>query len=115
MDDLNTFGPLFESLAIRDLNIYTDTHRSRVCRCRESPALETDAVVELRDGRRAAFEIKMGEEKHIDAAARNPLRLKNKVSEQRQSSSRRCGAHRRGDGLLPHLRKVPWPSACQRP
>ena len=83
LEDLNTFGFLFESMAIRDLRIYADVHRGRTSHYRDSSHLEIDAVVELRDGRWAAFEVKIGGQKHIDAAAENLLRLRAKVSAQR--------------------------------
>lgn len=83
LEDMNTFGFLFESLAIRDLRIYTESHSGRVFHYRDSTNLEVDAISELRDGRWAAFEVKIGGQKNIDIAARNLLKLKAKVSEQR--------------------------------
>lgn len=83
LGDLNTFGFLFEALAVRDLRIYADVHRGHVYHYRDSADLEVDAIVELRDGRWAAFEVKIGGQKAIDAAAGNLLKLKDKVSERK--------------------------------
>lgn len=88
LDDVNTFGFLFESLAIRDLRIYANVHRGRVYHHRDSTNLEVDAIIELRDGLWAAFEVTIGGQKSIDAAAINLLKLKAKVSEQRAKQLR---------------------------
>lgn len=77
-------GFLFESLAIRDLRIYADALRGRVSHYRDSNGLEVDGIVELRDERWAAFEVKIGGEKNLDAAASNLLALQRKVSEKRE-------------------------------
>lgn len=77
-------GFLFESLAIRDLRIYADAPRGRVSHYRDSNGLEVDAIVELRDERWAAFEVKIGGAKNLDVAASNLLALQRKVSEKRE-------------------------------
>ena len=48
--------------------------------------LEVDAVVEARDGRRLAIEIKLGRGRGIDQAARSLLRLRNKVDTERMAA-----------------------------
>lgn len=68
--DLNLLGFLFESLAIRDLRIYSQAADAEVLHYRDSDGLEVDAIVEARDGRWAAFEIKLGSNR-IDEAAGN--------------------------------------------
>ncbi len=85
LEELTTFGFLFESLAIRDLRIYADVHRGRVFHYRDSSNLEIDAIIELRDGRWVACEVKLGGQKHIDRAADHLRQLSRKVSEQRQA------------------------------
>jgi uncharacterized protein len=67
--DLNLLGLLFESLVIRDLRIYGQASDARVLHYRDHTGLEVDAIVEARDGRWAAFEIKLGGEDAIEAAA----------------------------------------------
>jgi uncharacterized protein len=68
--DLNLLGLLFESLAIRDLRVYSQNADAEVLHYRDSDGLEVDAIVQARDGRWAAFEIKLGSNR-IDEAAAN--------------------------------------------
>jgi len=76
------FGVLFEALCIHDLEVYAsllpDADSHPIYYYRDADGLEVDAVIELKDGRWAAFEIKLGENK-IDEAANSLNRLKNKV------------------------------------
>jgi uncharacterized protein len=67
--DLNLLGLLFESLAIRDLRVYSQNADAKVLHYRDSDGLEVDAIVEARDGRWAAFEIKLGSNRIEEAAA----------------------------------------------
>jgi len=67
--DLNTFGFLFENLCIRDLLIYADYLDATVYHYRDSYNNEADAVIETKDGRWAAFEIKLGEHRVEEGAA----------------------------------------------
>ncbi|GAB2503383.1 hypothetical protein CATRI_00490 [Corynebacterium atrinae] len=71
LGDLNYTGFLFESLVIRDLRVYAQALGGQVFHYRDSNGLEVDAIVELRDGRWAAFEVKMGTEDSIELAARS--------------------------------------------
>lgn len=77
--DLNYLGLLFESLAIRDLRIYGQPSDARIFHYRDSDDLEVDAVVEARDGRWAAFEVKLGGEDPIGHAARSLLKFAERV------------------------------------
>jgi hypothetical protein len=85
LEDLNTFGLLFESLAVRDLRIYSQALAGTVYHYRDDSGLEVNAVVELGDGRWAAFEVKLGGANNLEMAAANLRRLAGKVSEQRAS------------------------------
>ena len=83
LEDGQLFGILFESLCIHELNIYASVlpgaKPDPVLYYKDADGLEADAVVELRDGRWAAFEIKLGENKFIEGA--NSLkRLKDKIA-----------------------------------
>ena len=62
-------GLLFESLVIRDLRIYADANRAEVYYYKDSDENELDAVVELRDGRWMAVEVKLGLTRLDEAAA----------------------------------------------
>ena len=81
--DLEALGFLFESLVIRDLRIYSQVNRASVFHYRDSDQLEADAVIEARDGRWIAAEIKLGGERDIERAARSLKRLRDKVDTSR--------------------------------
>lgn len=67
--DLEALGLLFESMAIRDLRVYAQAADAEVLHYRDSDGLEIDAIVECRDGRWAAFEVKLGFHQVDEAAA----------------------------------------------
>jgi len=105
MDDLNYFGLLFESLAIRDLRIYADANGGKTFHYRDSRGLEIDAVVEYSDGSWGAFEIKLGLGA-VDAAANSLLKLANKIDTVKTKAPSTLTvitgngfAHRRADGV----------------
>ncbi|QGK68660.1 DUF4143 domain-containing protein [Allosaccharopolyspora coralli] len=83
LDDLNTLGLLFESLCIRDLRVLAQPLGGSIYHYRDGSGLEIDAIVELNDGRWAAFEVKIGGSKNIDTAADHLRTLAEKVSQQR--------------------------------
>ena len=61
MDDLNTFGFLFEALVERDLRIYMDYLDGELYHFRDNvTGLEVDSILEFSDGDYAAVEIKLG-------------------------------------------------------
>ena len=83
LEDGQLFGILFESLCIHELSIYASilpgAKPDPVLYYKDADGLEADAVIELRDGRWAAFEIKLGENKFTEGA--NSLkRLKEKIA-----------------------------------
>jgi uncharacterized protein len=67
--DLSLLGLPFESMVIRDLRVYAQGVDAEVLHYRDSDGLEVDAIVEARDGRWAAFEIKLGFNQVDEAAA----------------------------------------------
>ena len=83
LSDGQTFGLLFESLCVHDLRVYTaclpGAHPGSLRYYGDSDGLEVDVIIELRDGRWAALEIKLGEAKVSDGI-RNIERLREKVS-----------------------------------
>lgn len=81
--DLEALGFLFESLVIRDLRIYSQVNRASVFHYRDSDQLEADAVIEARDGRWIAAEIKLGGERDIEQAAQSLTRLRDKIDTSR--------------------------------
>ena len=82
--DFNTFGLLFESMAIRDLRVYSDSLNGHVYYYRDKQDNEIDAIIELSDGRWGAVEIKMGGNEE-ESAARNLLKFKKNVDSERMS------------------------------
>ena len=68
--DLRTFGLLFESLAIRDLQIYAEALGARLFHYQDYEGREIDAVVQFDDGTWSAFEVKLNPD-DVDAAAAN--------------------------------------------
>lgn len=69
VSDFNALGFLFESMVVRDLRIYAQANDAQVFHYRDSDGLEVDAIVEARDGRWAAFEIKLGFSQVAEASA----------------------------------------------
>jgi len=76
--DLNYFGLLFESLAIRDLRIYAEANDGKVFHYRDSRDLEIDCIVEYAGGMWGGFEVKLGASA-VDEAAKNLLKLAAKI------------------------------------
>jgi len=76
--DVETAGFMFESLCYRDLCIYSSSF-GNVCHYRDNSGLEVDAIIETNDGKWAAVEIKLGQNK-VDSAANNLIRLREKIS-----------------------------------
>ena len=61
MQDLNTFGLMFEALVERDLRIYMSSLGGELRHFRDNVSGdEVDAILEFEDGRYAAAEIKLG-------------------------------------------------------
>ena len=85
LNDVNTFGLLFESLCLRDLSVYIEALSGEISHYRDSDGLEVDAIVHLSDGRWGAIEIKLGGDNH-EKGAKNLLSLKNKVDEIKEPS-----------------------------
>ena len=79
LNDFNTFGLFFESMAVRDLRTYADALMGKVFHYRDSDKLECDAVVHLRNGEYGLVEIKIGGETLINEGAEALKTLKNKI------------------------------------
>lgn len=79
LNDLNSFGLLFETLAIRDLRVYADALDGQVFHYRDNNGLECDAVIHLRNGSYGLIEIKLGGERLIEDGAKTLKRLASKI------------------------------------
>ena len=69
INDLNTFGFLFEALSVHDLRVYADALDGMVYHYRDSNGLECDAVIHLRNGSYGLVEIKLGGDDMIEQGA----------------------------------------------
>ena len=78
IQDLNTFGFLFESLCIRDLKIYTQSYGGDITFYRDEKDFEVDAILRTSSGKWGAIEMKLGAG-YIDEAANNLLKFKERV------------------------------------
>ena len=78
INDLNTFGFMFESLCIRDLKIYTESLDGEVTFYRDEKGFEVDAILRMPSGKWGVIEIKLGAG-YIDEAANNLLKFKEHV------------------------------------
>ena len=74
LNDLNTFGFLFEAMVERDLSVYASAFGAKLFHYQDYKNNEIDAVLELDNGDWCAFEIKLGAKK-IDEGAENLLKV----------------------------------------
>ena len=79
INDLSTFGFIFENLCVRDLRVYAESINGDLYHYRDSSSLECDAVIHLRNGSYGLVEIKLGGDKLIEEGVENLLKLKNKL------------------------------------
>lgn len=108
INDLNTFGFIFECLCVRDLRVYAQPLDGKVYHFRDRTGLECDAVVHLRNGSYGLVEIKLGGEKLINEGAASLIELRNRIDTTKMKSPSfemvltAVGdyAYRRTDGVL---------------
>lgn len=79
INDLETFGLMFECLCVRDLRVYSQAIDGSVYHFRDRTGLECDAVIHLRNGRYGLTEIKLGGDKLIDEGAANLIKLRDRI------------------------------------
>ena len=79
INDMETFGLIFETLAVRDLRVYADALDGKVYHYRDKNNLECDAVVHLRNGLYGLVEIKIGGADLINAGAKSLKDLSDKI------------------------------------
>ncbi len=79
MGDLNTFGLLFETMAVRDLRCYADGLGGTIYHFRDRNGLECDAVMHLRNGQYGLIEVKLGGETRIEEGATTLKSLASKI------------------------------------
>lgn len=86
MNDLRTFGYLFETMAVRDLRCYAQALDGWVSHYHDGSGLECDAVIHLRDGAYGLVEVKLGGNTLIAEGARNLDALSRKIDMTRMSA-----------------------------
>lgn len=79
MNDLTSFGLLFEDLAVRDLRVFAEALDGRLYHYRDSSGLECDTVLHRRNGSYALIEIKLGGEKLIEEGVASLNTLANTI------------------------------------
>lgn len=86
INDLNTFGLLFECLCVRDLRIYAQSSEGQVFHFRDRTGLECDSVVHLRNGSYGLIEIKLGGDKLIEEGAETLKKLRDRIDTTKMKS-----------------------------
>lgn len=86
VDDMETFGLLFEGMCVRDLRAYAEALDGEVFHYRDKTGLECDAVIHLRDGRYGLVEVKLGGDRLIEEGAANLRKLAGKLDTTRMKS-----------------------------
>ncbi len=116
INDLRTFGFIFEDMAVRDLKIYADAINGDVYHYRDRNGLEADAIIHLDNGKWAAFEIKLCDAERIEEGARHLLKLSSLIDSEKMKKpeflmviTATSFAYQREDGV--------WvvPLACLKP
>lgn len=74
MNDLNTFGFMFEAMVERDLSIYAQSLNAKLFHYQDYRNNELDAVIELEDSNWCAIEIKLGLNK-VEEGSNNLIKV----------------------------------------
>ena len=86
INDMETFGFIFETLAIRDLRVYADALDGKVYHYRDKNNLECDAVIHLRNGSYGLVEVKIGGAELIKEGAISLKTLSSKIDSTRMKT-----------------------------
>ena len=86
MNDLKTFGFLFETLCVRDLRVFADALNGGVYYYRDKDGHECDAVIHLRNGRYGLIEIKLGGDRLIEEGAASLKAMEERIDTDRMNS-----------------------------
>jgi uncharacterized protein len=106
LKDFNSFGFFFESLCTRDMRVYAQFNDGLVFHYHDRYDLESDMIIQLRDGRWGAVEVKLGN-REIEDAAKNLTKIKELVDTNKMGAPSFLMvltggqyAYRRNDGVL---------------
>ena len=86
INDLETFGLLFETMCARDLRVYAEALGGTVYHYRDSSGLECDAVIHLRNGSYGLIEIKLGGDNAIENGVKTLEALTKKIDTTRMKA-----------------------------
>ena len=108
IENLNTMGLLFETMAVRDLRVYADALDAEVFHYRDKSNLECDAVIHRRNGQYGLVEIKLGGDQLIEEGCKYLQKLAKKLDEKtmKEPSFKMVltalgnSAYRRTDGII---------------
>ena len=108
INDLKTFGFLFETLCVRDLRVFADALNGEVYHYRDKDGQECDAVIHLRNGKYGLIEIKLGGDKLIEEGAESLKSMRDKLDTDKMKAPSFLMvltgtgdyAYRRKDGVL---------------
>ena len=107
LNDLNTFGFIFEALCERDLKVYAESFGGKLYHYQDYNNHEIDAIISMPDDSWCAFEIKLGANQ-IDEAAKNLLKIQHDIQKDVNGKPAKilcviCGmsnaAYKREDGV----------------
>lgn len=86
INDLNTFGLIFETLCVRDLRVYSESINGSVYHYKDASDLECDVVIHLRNGSYGLIEVKLGGDKLINEGAVNLKKLCDRIDTSRMKN-----------------------------
>ena len=86
VNDLKTFGFLFETLCIRDLRVFADALNGGVYHYRDKDGQECDAVVHLKNWKYGLIEIKLGGDKLIEEGAGSLKAMEAKIDTEKMNA-----------------------------
>lgn len=86
LNDLNTFGLFFETMAVRDLRVYAQLLDGELYHYRDKNGLECDAVLHRRNGTYGLIEVKLGGNDQIEEGAANLKTLSEKIDTTRMKA-----------------------------
>ena len=106
LNDVETFGLVFETLVVRDLKVYAQLLDADIFHYRDSSGLECDAVIHCKDGKYALAEVKLSQTRE-DEGAKTLKTLKAKIEKANLNPptfliviTATGFAHKREDGVL---------------
>jgi len=79
INDMNTCGLLFETLAVRDLRVYAEALDGKIYHFRDKNGLECDAVLHRRNGTYGLIEIKVGGDRLVEEGAETLKKMASKI------------------------------------